>query len=518
MVIHNYIQKFLLFIAISLLSLQPLIAKAALQTVSATQISEGTFSSEAISGGEAEGQTLELTLYDDGTALLLYFDKDGSEVKAEFGDWEEADNQITLTITGDESDDYADPIKMVFEVDGESLIASTFDEATFGSDGITLSLDESGDTSGDRVASDDSITFKSIDAVDADGNEITVTLVAGGASGASEGSIELTTENADGESITEVGTWTEVDDDANLIDVTLTGTLDETYAEPVTLKIVIDNEAETFTLTEPSDDRYGKDGVTLEFLLEESSSDSSSSDTSEDTSTPPGIYYTPSLQVDDSGAFYVPLIELSEDGSAQWNTNYFSGTAAMSEVGTWELAEDGTLTITITGVLDSEGEVTEHEEPVVVTFDFSYDSIYNYDIGLYMYKLSLPYDYSIDTSSDETSSDTTSSDEITSTAQYIYESTELADGSTIRIEFAEDGSALVITNFNDGSDDLMEIGEWTLDEATDVLTLTVTGTEDDTYPEPIEWVFDANASTITAVEWDKDLYGQDAPELELVEQ
>lgn len=511
MYIRNHTLKFLLFVAIALLSLQPIIAKAAGQALPASQITEGVFSSEAISGGEAEGQTLELTLYDDGTALLLYIDKDGTEVKAEFGDWEEADNQLTLTITGDESDDYAKPIEMVFEVDGDALVASQVDEEIFGSDGLTLTQNVSGDNSIETMEPDeDAITFESDGAVDAEGNEIKVTLVASGISGGDEGAITLTTESADGGETVEVGKWTQTEALSDEVNIFLTGTTEKEYDKPVEILLVVDDQAEVVRLTKASDERYGEEGIELVLAFDTTGSTSSSD---EDTSTPPGIYYTPSLQVDDSGAFYVPLIELGEDGSAQWNTNYFSGTAAMSEVGSWELAEDGTLTITITGALDSEGEVTEHEEPIVVTFEFSYDSLYNYDIGLYMYKLSLPYDYSSETSSDESSTDETAS-----TAQYIYESSELADGSTIRIEFAEDGTAAIITNFNDGSDNLMEIGEWTLDEATDVLTLTVTGTEEDTYPEPIEWVFDANASTITAVEWDKDLYGEDAPELELVEE
>ena len=71
---------------------------------------------------------------------------------------------------------------------------------------------------------------------------------------------------------------------------------------------------------------------------------------------------------------------------------------------------------------------------------------------------------------------------------------------------------------HDGSDDLVEIAEWTLDEATDVLTLTISGTEDEEYAEPIEWVFDAGGDTLTATEWDTDLYGEDAPVMEMVEE
>lgn len=509
-------RAFVAIIALALFSLQPLTAHASSSAAPLSQIAAGTYLSEEITGGESEGHTLELTLYDDTSALLVHYDASGDEALVEFGDWEESDGQVILTLTGDYMVDYEEPIEMTFDVDEETLIAAEYDQEKFGTDGFTLTFDSSVDSS--DSASEDAVIFESVDAVDVDGNSINVTLEATGVTDADEGGITLTTENADGDVVVEVGSWSQTDTSSDEVQITLTGTEDEEYDEPVEILLLVDDQSELLRLTEASDGRYGEDGIALQAVVD-TSSDSSSSD--EDTSTPPGIYYSPSLMTDDSGTFYAPLIQLAEDGSAQWNTNYFDGTPAMSEVGSWELAEDGTLTITITGQMDGEGNVTDHEEPVVVTFDFSYDSIYNYDISLYMYKLSLPYDYSEETSSNEsTESEESTVDESSSneSANIIYESGELADGSTISIEFAEDGTAVITTVFSDGGDDLVEMGEWTLDEGTDVLTLTITGSEEDEYAEPIEWVFDAGGDTLTAVEWDTDLYGEDAPVMEMVEE
>ena len=507
-------QLFVAIIAVALLAFQPFAAKAAAPSLPALEVTAGTYHSDEISGGEAEGETLELTLYDDGTALLIHFDVDGNEALVEYGDWEESDSQLVLTITGDDSTDYDEPIEIIFDVESDTLSAAEYDEEAFGSDGFTFTLDTT--VEGDSTASD-AIVFVSDGAVDADGNEIKVSLAATGVEDAEEGTIELTTENADGETVVEVGSWTQADSTSDEVAITITGTADEEYDEAVTMTLLVDNQAEVIRLTDASDGRYGEDGIELTISLD-FAGDSEATSSDDDTSTPPGIYYSPSLMVNDADAFYAPLIQLSEDGTAQWNTNYFDGTPAMSEVGTWALAEDGTLTVTITGVLDSEGTVTEHAEPIEVSFNFSYDSLTNYDAGLYMYKLSLPYDY--EASSEETSSEEASSEEPATeeTAALVYESAELADGSTIHIEFAEDGTAVVTSIYSDGSDDLVEVAEWTLDEATDVLTLTISGTEDEEYAEPIEWVFDAGGDTLTATEWDTDLYGEDAPVMEMVEE
>lgn len=64
-------QLFVAIIAVALLAFQPFAAKAAAPSLPALEVTAGTYHSDEISGGEAEGETLELTLYDDGTALLF---------------------------------------------------------------------------------------------------------------------------------------------------------------------------------------------------------------------------------------------------------------------------------------------------------------------------------------------------------------------------------------------------------------------------------------------------------------
>lgn len=507
----KYSLSLLLLIAMTLLTLRPQLARAA----AFAEVQPGSFSSDPISSGDSEGQTVTLDLYEDGTALLIYSDSDGTETMAEFGEWTEESDQITLTITGSDSEEYDEPIEVVLDVQDETLVTSEFDEDKFGTDGLTF--ERVAESSSDNSA-EDSLTFESQDAVDADGNEIKVTLHATGVSNADKGDIILTTENAEGETIVEVGTWTQEDSDSNQVSITLMGTEEKAYDEPVEITLVLDDNEEVIRLTNPSDDRYGEDGIALKPNLDSSASSGDSSSSSEDdTSTPPGIYYSPSLMKNDDGNLYAPIVQLAEDGSVQWNTNYFDGTPSVSEVGTWELAEDGTLTINVTGALNDAGEVQEHDKPIVITFDFGYDSLNNYDVGLYMYKFSDPYESSSDSSSGSSSDESSTSDESSSASQaLVYESNELEDGSVLSIEFSEDGSAVMTTTYANGDPDLVEVAEYTIDEKTDELTLTITGTEDEEYADSIEWVFDAASDTLTATEWDTDLYGEEAPEFQQV--
>ena len=68
--------------------------------------------------------------------------------------------------------------------------------------------------------------------------------------------------------------------------------------------------------------------------------------------------------------------------------------------------------------------------------------------------------------------------------------------------------------YSDGSDDLVEIGR-TLDER---LTLTHHfGTKKKNTPNQSNGS-DAGGDTLTATEWDNDLYGEDAPVMEMVEE
>ncbi|HHY56588.1 MAG TPA: copper resistance protein NlpE [Chloroflexi bacterium] len=97
------------------------------------------YRSDTLPAASSPGRVVTLTLFDDGT---LTFDTDylnDEPVVAEVGTWEKtADGALTITITGQGDETYAEPQVITFAQDGDQLVAVEYDGTLWGSEGLTL--------------------------------------------------------------------------------------------------------------------------------------------------------------------------------------------------------------------------------------------------------------------------------------------------------------------------------------------------------------------------------------------
>ena len=97
------------------------------------------YQSDTLPAASSPGRMITLTLFDDGT---LTFDVDylnDEPVVAEIGVWEEsAEEALAISITGTADEEYSTPVEIAFEQDGDQLVAVDYDEALWGSEGLTL--------------------------------------------------------------------------------------------------------------------------------------------------------------------------------------------------------------------------------------------------------------------------------------------------------------------------------------------------------------------------------------------
>ena len=97
------------------------------------------YASDTLPAASSQGRIVTLTLFDDGT---LAFDTDylnDEPVVAEVGTWEQdADGALTISITGQADEEYAEPNVITFEQDDDQLVAVAYDETLWGAEGFTL--------------------------------------------------------------------------------------------------------------------------------------------------------------------------------------------------------------------------------------------------------------------------------------------------------------------------------------------------------------------------------------------
>lgn len=102
------------------------------------------YQSDTLPAASSPGRIITLTLFDDGT---LTFDTDylnDEPVVAEVGTWElnEDASALTVSLTGTLDEEYAAPNVIVFEEDGDQIVAVEYDESVWGSEGLSLTVVE----------------------------------------------------------------------------------------------------------------------------------------------------------------------------------------------------------------------------------------------------------------------------------------------------------------------------------------------------------------------------------------
>lgn len=279
---------------------------------------------------DAAGLITMLALYDNGNMeqFSVYL---GKGVVAEVGIWEEdADNTISVTVTGAQDEEYVEATTTTYQVAGDTLVDGAF-VLTLWPEVTPAEMANLADPAGVYVSN-------VYPAADAAGYVVLLALY-------DNGNAEQTTTYLTRGAVTEIGAWAKEPDGS--LTVTMTAQLDgDEYAEPVVTLYARAGEI----LTDGSFELFKLEEITPEMM---------------DAMTAPAVtavYQSDTLPAASSPGRIVTLT-LFEDGTLTFDTDYLNDEPAIAEMGTWEEAADGGLTISITGQSDE-----SYAEPIVITF------------------------------------------------------------------------------------------------------------------------------------------------------
>lgn len=98
-----------------------------------------TYQSDTLPAADSPGRVITLTLFDDATLTMSTDFQNDEPAIEEVGTWEEnADGTLTISLTGTPDGEYDQPDVLTFEKDGDQIVAVEYDEAMWGSEGLTL--------------------------------------------------------------------------------------------------------------------------------------------------------------------------------------------------------------------------------------------------------------------------------------------------------------------------------------------------------------------------------------------
>lgn len=96
------------------------------------------YKSDTLTSASSPGRVVELVLLDDGTAAMRTDYLNDEAPIVEIGVWEEDEDTVTVTLTGNTDQEYDAPVIIVFAVEDDQLVATEYDAALFGEEGLTL--------------------------------------------------------------------------------------------------------------------------------------------------------------------------------------------------------------------------------------------------------------------------------------------------------------------------------------------------------------------------------------------
>lgn len=268
------------------------------------------FVSDILPAADTPGRVISLALADDGGAALATSYLNDEPAVVEDGYWvENDDGTLTVTLVGNEDEEYAEPTVITFELADDTLTAVDYDETLYGEAELTLTLvPDEGQTapdpldipSGGGAAESDAeaaapgalegaaeaapgdlemvpaafaeafaleegidagiLVYQSdvLPAADTSGRQITLAL-------SDDGAAEMSTDYLNDEPpIVEIGAWAGSGDET--ITVTLTGREDLEYDEPTVIVFAV--EGDTLTAIDYDEALYGSEGLTLTLASE----------------------------------------------------------------------------------------------------------------------------------------------------------------------------------------------------------------------------------------------------------
>lgn len=325
-----------------------------------------------------------------------------------------------------------------------------------------------------------------------DGTEVDFTLFLGGDGDAGF----LTSATDDSGELMEYGYWD--NSEPGVVGVFLTGTADEEYANPDV--IIFEQDGDTLNALEFNTDFFGEEPFSLTLAVTEDELFSVEADAA--AAGVGGVYASDALTAED-GSMGVALLHLAADGTAQGNVNYFDGvTPPDVQLGSWTDNEDGTITLlfdTMLQVTADGAEPVAMDEPIERVYAVGEAGELVGD-NLTLYPLT-----NVELAGEE--------DNILLFLSDLLPSAD-TPGRIISVALAEDGGAALATDYLNDEEPILELGEWE-DNGDGTLTLTLTGSEDAVYDEPVVIVFAYEDDTLTAVEFDQELFGEEGLTLTL---
>ena len=479
----------------------------------------GYFESGVLPTADTPGLVVGLYLYDEGSAELTSDYLNDEPVIVEVGAWTvNTDSTLTLTITGTPEGDYEAPIALTFQVDEDgALVVPGEVGGAFGETGLRLALVEDTDAATDNTATDntatdngttdngmtgadelladlpaDTIVYQSDLMPAAAGLQITLLLI-------NDNTAAMVSDyRAEEQVVIEIGEWAEQADGSLLI--TLVGTMEENYAEPVALAFTPLAD-DTLALVDEGGVLFGDAGLTLMLISAPTSpaedgteGDGTEDGGAEDGGAEDGGAVEEAALTDDntaaefapSGAYVSEVIDdgseagqflvavLIPDGTAQISFYYQDGQLPSIEIGTWTAVDATEYALTVTGTPDE-----AYAQPVTVAFAYNPNGTLTLGLGgVTLYPLA------------DITAGATETQEPVRIGQFQSAALPAASGpgAQFTLSLYDDFSAEFASDYQNNEPAIVELGTWDVNDA-DQLEITLTGRADQDYDEPVVLAF-----------------------------
>ena len=471
------------------LSMVALAAPAAQDTPPADDTGDageaGVYVSAVYPAADASGLVQVLELYENQNAQLLSFYLGKEAPIVEQGTWaSDGGATVVLTLTGQVDQPYDTPSVTTYTVDGDRLVDGNFMLAKLPQ--VTPADMESGDV---PLLPDEPPT-----SADPSGVYVSSVYPAADASGMLQLLALYVDNNAQLSSIyvgkdapiVEFGTW-QLTEDGD-VELSVTGTIDQAYAEPSVTTYTRGGDA--------LDDGLFVFGKLPEFTPEEM--DAMAAAPAAEDSAMSGVYVSPVYPAADAPGL-ITVLALYANGNTEQTSIYLTK-GAISEVGTWEFNATDTLTVTLTGAADK-----TYDEPAVTVYAVDGEALSDGPFVLTMLPEVTPEEMEAMTAPEP---EPVAATEVEPVAVYQSDVLPAADtpGRIITLTLNSDNTLVMTTDFMNDAPPIVEIGTWEEGEDSQ-FTVSITGTPEEEYAEPDVLTFAQQDDQIVAVEYDETMWG-----------
>lgn len=440
------------------------------------EVTPGIYVSDTLPAADSPGREITLFLMGDNSAGLMTDFMNDEPVITEVGEWtDNGDGTLTVTLTGTEEEEYAEPTEVAFAVDGDTLTTLP-DDPNYGSEGLTLTLSASEE---ELMAEEGAASMAGVGGVYV-AKPRTLTGLTGVASmslaedGTAQGGVIYfgdaleTIVDAEAVPLMFMGEWTDNGDGSVTVSF-----VSEIQINQGAVEVVDASEVNTYTVG--VDGELVGDDVTL-YPAESIGTEAKGQEAGT------LVFVSEVLPAADTAGRVLSLA-LSENGGAALATDYMNDEAPIVELGTWEETEDGQLLVTLIGTAEE-----EYAAPVEFVFAADGDTLTTvaWDTDLYgedgLTLTLLPADSG---ASSETETGAAATPATINFQSDVLPSAD-TDGLVITFLFAEDGGITIESDYMNDKDPVVEVGEW-IENEDGTVAVTVTGTADEAYATPVEF-------------------------------